>query len=172
MSKKSQNEVLTRDAQAIAGVRQHLMGGGTLSLVGVKYTPAALVDLLQSQIDAIASANVAGALWHAAVERYRAIDAEVTAVVRRLRLRACDEFGPDSPLLADFGFAPPRLPVLTPAQIVARSAKAAATRKARRTMGSRKKKAVKGNVKAVVISPVLPAEPDEDLNALPDGSTI
>ncbi len=68
-------------------------------------------------------------------------------------LRAAFESSPD--VLADFGLAPRKTPrPLTADEQLVATAKRAATRKARRTMGKRKRLAVKGDVTGVVLTPV------------------
>ncbi|MGH7269450.1 MAG: hypothetical protein ACREJ3_03385, partial [Polyangiaceae bacterium] len=123
----------------------------SLQIMGKAYTMAEAIQLIQSRIDAVNAAGSAKANWHNAAATYKALSAQATEVVRGLRLYALNAFGRDSPVLADFGFAPPKKATLTPEQEVAKASKARATRKARGTMGKRQKAKIKGEV--VVTSP-------------------
>jgi len=63
-------------------------------------------------------------------------------------------------VLADFGIQPPKVRVpLTVEAKAAAAAKRAATRAARHTMGSQQKKAVKGDVTGIVMTPITAAPP-------------
>jgi hypothetical protein len=67
-------------------------------------------------------------------------------------------FGPTPDVLADFGLKPKKAPTpLTIEQKAAAAAKRAATRAARRTMGAKQKKAVKGTITTIVSTPASPA---------------
>ncbi len=162
MPRISHNEVQARDAQVIAGIQKDLSTASSLALAGSTYTPASLTQLVQSRIDAVASVTAARAAWLATVAKYRALDPQVTQVVRSLRNYVIDVHGASSPVLADFGFTPPKKTALTAGEIVARTAKSNATRKARHTMGSQQKKTVTGNVTGVVVTPVTEPSPSPD----------
>jgi hypothetical protein len=73
-------------------------------------------------------------------------------------LKAAYKGSPD--VLADFGIQPPkaRAPVTIEAKAAA-AAKRASTRAARHTMGSQQKKAVKGDVTGVTVTPVVATPP-------------
>ena len=58
-----------------------------------------------------------------------------------------------NPKLASFGFQAHRSPVLTPEQRAKAAVKAAATRKARNTMGKKQKAKIKGDAGATTTSP-------------------
>src|SRR5581483_10415404 len=94
-----------------------------------------------------------------------ALNTNVTQVVRALRQYVINANGPDSPVLADFGFAPPKQAGLTPEQLVARGQKAAATRKARHTMGKKQKASIKGTVAPTAPATAAPAS--ESTSATP-----
>src|SRR5258708_23110573 len=133
-----------RDAQVIRGVQKHLQNVSSLPLGGSAYTPADLVKLVQSRID---SANVAAgtkANWHSTVVEDRTLNTKLTPVIRALRQYVINVFGATSPVLADFGFTPPKKATRTPEEKAAAAARAKATRTARHTMGKKQKKDVKG----------------------------
>jgi hypothetical protein len=134
------------DGQVIVGIKKDLQSVPSLALGGSTYTPAALTQLIQSRIDAVNTVANAKAQWHDAVTTYAALNSRVTQVVRDLRQYVINASGPDSPVLADYGFTAPKRTPLTPQQKVAKAALAAATRKARGTLGKKQKLAIKGAV--------------------------
>jgi lysozyme family protein len=161
MSSSYRNRATTQahDAQVIAGIKKDLQNVSSLPLAGSTYTLAALEQVLQGRIDAANAAAAARANWLHASATYEALDTQATQIVRGLRQYVMNAFGESSPLLADFGFTPPKKPVLTPEALTARSAKAAATRKARGTLGKKAKAAIKGNVVGVTVTPALVTTP-------------
>jgi hypothetical protein len=159
MNPNAPNRAFTQahDGQIIVGIRKNLQNVSSLATGGSTFTLVAIETLVQSRIDAAGAADVARARWLDAVAKYRALDTQATPVVRGLRRYVIDAFGENSPVLADFGFTPPRKTVLTPEQNVAKAKKAAATRKARGTMGKKEKLKIKGTVDTA--APTSPASP-------------
>jgi hypothetical protein len=145
MSKRA-NRATTQahDGQVIAGVKKDLQNVPQLLLNGEAYTPASLVALLQSRIDAGNGVAVDKAKYVASIKAYRAISAKCTSVVGALRQYVMNAYGKDGTQLADFGFTAPRKATLTPEQKAAAVAKRAATRAARGTKGPRAKLSVTG----------------------------
>ncbi len=146
MSHKNRAITQAHDGQVIVGINKDLQNVSSLPLQGTTFTMAALAQLVQSRIDAINEVANAKAAWRDAVARCEALDTRVTKIVRSLRNYVIDAYGEESPILADFGFTPPRKATLTPEQAVARAKLAAATRKARGTMGKKAKAKIKGTV--------------------------
>jgi hypothetical protein len=134
------------DGQVVGGIQKNLQNVSSLPIGGTTFTMVAIEALVQSRIDAASAIDVARARWLDATAKYQTVNAQVTPVVRGLRRYVLDAFGENSPVLADFGFTPPRKAVLTPEQNVAKAKKAAATRKARGTMGKKEKLKIKGTV--------------------------
>jgi hypothetical protein len=134
------------DGQVIVGIKKDLQNVPSLPAGGSTLTMTTIEALIQSRIDAANAVDVARATWLDATAKYQALNAQVTPVVRALRNYVIGAFGANSPVLADFGFTPPRKAVLTPEQNVAKALKAAATRKARGTMGTKEKLKIKGTV--------------------------
>jgi hypothetical protein len=95
------------DQQVILGIKQDLQSMSLLPLGGTSYTPQSLVAVIQSRIDATNAVVTAKANWQSAAKTYKAIDAQVTLVVRELRNLVIGAFGATSPKLADFGFSAP-----------------------------------------------------------------
>ncbi len=145
------------DGQVLVGIKKDLQNVASLPLVGSTYTMAGLEQLIQGRIDAVNDAINARAQWLDASARYEAMNTRVTQVVRALRQYVINVYGEDSPVLADFGFTPTKKPALTPEALVARAQKAAATRKARGTLGKKEKAKIKGTV--VTAAPAIAATP-------------
>jgi hypothetical protein len=164
------------DAQVIVGIKKDLQNMSSLPLAGTTFTPAALIQLLQSRIDLANAVANARASWLDAAAKYRALNTQVTQVVHGLRQYVLNAFGASSPLLADFGFTAPKKVTLTPEQKVVRAEKAAATRAARGTKGKVAKKAVKGSVQVTVtatptkVVPVPDAAPIAANGTAPSGA--
>ena len=135
-----------RDAQVITGVQKHLQNVSSLPLGGSAYTPADLVKLVQSRIDSANVATGTKANWHSTVVEDRTLNIKLTPLIRALRQHVINVFGETSPVLADFGFTPPKKATRTPEEKAASAAKAKATRAARHTMGKKQKKDITGTV--------------------------
>ena len=161
MSQNNRSVTQAHDGQVIVGIKKDLQNVSSLPLASSTYTMAALEQLIQSRIDAVNTVANAKANWHNAVAAYQAVNTQVTQVVRALRQYVINTFGPDSPVLADFGFTPPKKVELTPEAKVARAEKSAATRKARGTMGKKQKAKIKGTapVTGTAPAPSAPASP-------------
>jgi len=157
MASNSRTNTQGKDQQVIQGVQKDLQTMSSLPLGGETYTPASLVTLVQSRIDAGNQVVVAKANWQNAVKTYATIDTKATVVVHDLKQLVIGAFGATSSKLADFGFTPRKVTVLTPDQKVAAAAKRAATRKARNTLGPKAKLAVTGTVAPT--APATPAKP-------------
>jgi hypothetical protein len=145
------------DGQVIVGIKKNLQNLSSLPVGGSTFTMVAIETLVQSRIDAANAVDVARANWLDATAKYQALNTQVTPVIRGLRRYVIDAFGENSPVLADFGFVPPRKGALTPEENVARAEKALATRKARGTMGKKQKLKIKGTV--ATTAPATPASP-------------
>ncbi len=146
MSETNHSITQAHDGQVIVGIKKDLQNVSSLPLAGSTYTMVAVEQLIQSRIDAANAVIAARAQWLDAVATYKAVNTKLTPVIRALRQYVINVYGPDNPVLADFGFSPPKRVTLTPEQNVAKAAKAAATRKARGTTGKKQKAAIKGVV--------------------------
>jgi len=130
----------------VAGTQKH-PPTGPLTVGGATYTATVLVQLLQSLADALAAVDSAKASWQDALKNATEVKAKVVPVVQVYRSWVAVTYGNAPTTLADYGVTPRKVPApLTAEQKVARAAKAAATRKARNTMGKVQKKDVKGTV--------------------------
>jgi hypothetical protein len=168
---KNKSQVVALTQQLIAGTAKHLTGTTQVQLVGSSFTSADITAKLQSLVTLESDVNAAEAATKAKL-------ATRTANMPSLRtfesayvayLKVAYKGSPD--VLADFGIQPPKVRVpLTVEAKAAAAAKRAATRAARHTMGSQQKKAVKGDVTGIVVTPVTAAPPSVTTPA-PAGST-
>jgi hypothetical protein len=154
MAHSNRSVTQAHDGQVIVGIKKDLQNVSSLPLASSTYTMAALVQLIQSRIDAANAVVNARAQWVDASATYETLNTKVTEVVRGLRQYVINVYGQNSPVLADFGFTAPKRAPLTPEQQVARAAKADATRKARGTLGKKQKAKIKGTVTAT--APAIP----------------
>jgi len=148
-------EVASRAKQLIAGAEKLLTG--TAALVGTTFTPAEVTSKLQAIVDLRADVENAQATARArlAVEAAEMLALRVFMSAFVSHVKAAHGTSPEA--LAAFGIHPKaRVPLTVEAQAAA-IAKRAATRAARHTMGPKQKKAVKGDVTGVVVTPVTSA---------------
>jgi|HubBroStandDraft_1064217.scaffolds.fasta_scaffold205765_2 hypothetical protein len=148
--KPNKQDEIAADLLLIAGVQKHF-ATTTVTLNGTSYTGSALVTLLQARVNAINATIGTKASWQTAVKAQDAELAESQSVVNTLKKTIYAMF-PDTASLADFGLAPHKKPVISPAERVEMAAKAKATRAARHTMGSQQKKAVTGSASGASVS--------------------
>ena len=144
------------DQQVIQGIKLDLQTMTSLPLGGTSYTPTSLVAFIQSHIDAANAIVTAKASWEKAIATYTAIDKQAQVVLHDLKALVLATFGSTSPRLADFGYKPRKVTVLTPEQKAAAAAKRAATRKARGTMGPKQKLKVTGATTAANAAATAP----------------
>ena len=132
----------------------------SLLLGAQTYTPTSLVAFVQSRINAANAVITAKANWLDAVKTYEALNKQGDVVVHDLKQYVIAAFGATSSKLADFGFTPKKVTVLTPEQKAAAAAKRKATRAARGTKGPKAKLAIKGTVPATdSTTPATPPAP-------------
>ena len=145
-----------RCRNAVAGVKKDLSSVAVITLDGFDYTAVTLMALFQSFIDAADATVTARGIWLLAVQKEAAMNTHILGVLAALKVYVTQKYGPGAvDTQADFGFSPRKVAVRTAAQKTASALKAAATRKARHTMGPVAKKAVTGTSPAP--EPVTPA---------------
>jgi hypothetical protein len=135
---------LADDQKLIAGIQKHFASASVL-LNGTTYTGASLVTSVQARVTVVNATLAARATWQAAVKAEEAELESSQPLLNALRKALFTMFS-NIDDLADFGLVPHKKPVLTPAERVAATAKAKATRAARHTMGKVQKKAITGVV--------------------------
>jgi hypothetical protein len=134
-----------RAANVIAGIRKHLPRNKKINVDGKAYTVNELVAPFQQQLDAIAAVRSARAALAVAVRKERAAAKKVNTLTRGLKPVAFDIFNFPLDVLADFGWQRPKKPgPKTTAAKLTGVLKAAATRKARGTMGRRQRLTIRG----------------------------
>jgi hypothetical protein len=132
------------DEKLIAGLRKHVGKTGTIAFAGEKFHVADLISLLQSRIDSATAIIPARAEWRLRVQADKRRRAETNRIVKALRRYLVAVHTGSLDVLADFGIETRAPRELTVDEKSERAAKAAATRKARHTMGKRKKGKVTG----------------------------
>jgi hypothetical protein len=153
MASQNRSEQQAQEAKVILGIQKNLLSVPTLSLVGQAITPADLVKLVQSCIDAANAITPAKVKWQGAVQAANALNKQVTPILQGLRAYVINAYGPTSTVLADFGFSPTKTVVKTPEVKALAAKKSVATRKARNTLGKNQKK----NITGATVSPAAPA---------------
>jgi hypothetical protein len=138
------------------GLGKHLANVGPLTLDGVTVTIADLAALIQADLDAMDASAKARAASRVSVQAERDAHAKALRFLRALKAYVIATFGKTpaaSSTLEDFGYKPHKGFARTPEQKAEAKAKAAATRKARHTMGPKQKKLVTGDTPSEPIPP-------------------
>lgn len=157
MSTTKSNETV-RATQFIAGIGKHLANVAQVTFASAAHTPADLTKAFQALVDLRAAVVAAKAAVKAKLNAESAQAPAIIVLLDGLEAFIKLTYSEQPDVLSDFGLAPKKAatPLTTEQQAVA-NAKRASTRKARGTAGSHQKKAVKGNVVGVVLSPVTSA---------------
>ena len=148
-----------RALDLIAGTQKHAPNG-PLTLGSTSFTAPSLEQTLQSLVDATIAADAARAAWQDALGKMKATRANVVPVMQDYAAWVAVTYRRTPSTRADFGVAPrkARTPLTSSEQAVA-VAKRVSTRAARNTMGNVQKKAVKGDVTSVTLTPVHAPKP-------------
>ncbi len=147
----------TVDQKLIIGLKKHEATVPSFVIGGTSFKTADIIGILQARIDARNAAVATKATWQAGVKADHDEREKSKAVVSGLQQALRVVFSGMIDSLADFGLKPRKSYVLTPEAKQVAAAKAKATRAARHTMGSQQKKAVKGNVTGIVVTPTTSA---------------
>ena len=155
--------LVVRAQQLSAGGIKHLGSQTQITFTGGSYTPLQITTKLASVVTLRADVNAAKAMTRAKVATETAGTPSLRAFVDAFTAYVKATFGDQPEVLADFGVSLKTRAPLTVEQKTAAAAKRASTRKARGTTGPKAKKAVKGNVVGVNVTPVTstvtPASP-------------
>jgi hypothetical protein len=160
MSNTSKQALVAGILARVAGIQQHLAGVSSVTLRGVAYTPAALIQVLESLVTALHDVAVAEGAYKAKLLSERTLAPGVRVVIRAFDAYLRVVYGNQPDVLKDFGLAPPKSATpLTAEEKALAVARRKATRAARHTMGPKQKKLVKGTVAAPAESgsPAAPA---------------
>jgi hypothetical protein len=155
--KQNRNSEMAADQKLIDGLTKHAATLPSFVIAGVSTTTTNVITKLQARIAAEEAVQPARATWLAAVAQARSEIAATKSVVSAVKQAILSAFAGQADMLADFGLTPRKARVVSPEQKVAAAAKSKATRAARHTAGSVQKKAVKGGVTGVVVTPVTSA---------------
>jgi hypothetical protein len=145
MPRLSRQDKLTRDYVLKNGIQKHFTGQPAFVFQGKTLSKADLVALVEEHETAIADLQKAEAAVKAAVTRERAKNAEIHAMGVRIHAWAHIRYPHDIAILADFGTAPVKHGVKSPAVKALAAERMRATRKARHTLGKRQKAKIKGS---------------------------
>jgi len=151
LSTLNKQKQLARDQSLIVGIPKR-MASAQFLVNETTYTVAQAVTLLQGRVTAATSMVIAKAAYQAAAKAADVAESTTAATVSGLIEVIYVAYGDDPAALADFGLPARKKGVMTPAQRLAASAKAKATRAARHTMGPKQKAAITGTVPAVTAS--------------------
>jgi hypothetical protein len=153
---KSQQSFISRNASVIAGIDKRITGNVTIG--GVAYTPAQLKAVFQGQTTALQTSEAAHKQWQSDVLAAKAASKAADAAYSSLHSYLVGQYGKTAVAdLADFGMSAPKTAAPKVVTKAAAAVKRTATRKARHTVGAVQKKAVKGDVTGVVLTPVTSA---------------
>jgi hypothetical protein len=145
MPRKTNPQLVTKYQGLIRGVRKRWSTSGSRLIAGTTYSPAQVVDRLQSILDAIDETSSAYAAWRAQVAKQRTRQRQLRDFVRLLESTIRIENGDSPSALGDFGLEPSKKTgPSTPEAKVEMAKKAKATRIERHTMGKRQKLKIKG----------------------------
>ena len=145
------------DQKLVDGLTKHAGVIASLYLGGTAMPNAAIVSKLQALIAAVNSTNTARASLHALVLAEQQLQASSAQFVTDVRQTILAMFSTQTDVLADFGLAPRKKPVMTPQAKVAMAAKAKATRAARGTKSKKQLAEISGDVTGIVVTPVTAA---------------
>ena len=154
---KGQAVVLAK--QLIAGAEKHLTGATQVVLLGSSFTPAEITTKLQSLVTLRTEVDAAKASTKAKIAAESADMPSLLTFMSALRMYVKAAYGKSPDVLADFGITPKARVPLTVEAKAAATAKRAATRAARHTMGQQQKKEVMGDVTGVIVTPITAAMP-------------
>jgi hypothetical protein len=139
-------QTLAKLQALIAGTQKHTPNG-QFTLGNAAYTTSSLVQLLGSLVAAMTAQNTADATAKDALLAVSAADAKVKPIVSAYRKYLLATYGNAVQILDDYGLTPAKAP--KPLTVEAMSAKVAqnqATRKARGSVGPKKRSEIKGTV--------------------------
>ena len=133
-----------RATNIIAGMRKHF-GAPSYTLGGKVYTQSQLIKAFQSHIDSLDEVDAMRAALAVAIAKERALAKRIVALARYVKMAVEGRFGPMPTIYADFGWEMAKKP--GPKTVKAKlegMMKVRETRKARKTMGKRQRKKVRG----------------------------
>jgi hypothetical protein len=169
MAKKSVNADAVLAGNLIEGTAKHLASIGQLMIAGGTFTPAQATTQLQAIVQLHADVDAARAQVKAKLAAVHAQAATDRVFLDAFVSFVKAAFGNAPDVLADFGLKPKKVPTpLTIEAKAAAAAKRAATRAKRNVLGKVQRKAVKGDVTGIVVTPIVAPQP---ATPAPNGTT-
>jgi hypothetical protein len=157
--------------QLLTGTAKHLTSATPVAFLGGSFTPADITTKLDQVVTLRSDVNTAKAAVKAKIALETTDLPPLHTFVSAYKAYLRVAFGTSPDVLADFGLAPKARSTPTAATKAAAVVKRSATRAARHTMGSVQKKAVKGDVTGVVVTPVTSAPVSTVAPAAPTSPT-
>jgi hypothetical protein len=150
----------TRATQLLAGFQKHLANVTNITLASVAYTPAQITAGLTALVALYAAVDAAKSAVKAKLTAEAAQAPALLSLMAALVSYVKLSFSESPDVLADFGLEPKKsaTPLTTEQKTVA-NAKRESTREARGTTSKKAKKAVKGDVIGVTVTPVKAGAP-------------
>ena len=153
-------------ASALASVRSLIAGtqkhspDGSLTFGNATYTPASLVQKLQTLVDAMTAHEAEQAKAKDVIAALREASTTVRPIIQAYRRFLIATYGNATEVLADYGLKPPKARApRTSAQKAVTASKVEATRKARGTTSKKQKATIHGVVPATTVTPAAPPAP-------------
>jgi hypothetical protein len=147
-------ELQTSYLALIAGLLANYQPGDVFALTSGDMTRDQLIAEFQGFVSAAQDTKQSNTAWRNDVQNERAAELTVSPLREGVKSILVAKLGKSSTLLLGYGFTPAKVVVKSPAVKTAAAVKGKATREARGTKGSVQKKAIKGNVTGVIITPV------------------
>ncbi len=155
--KNGKGQVVIAAKQFIAGTAKHLTNTTPVAFMGGSFTADQITSKLQQLVDLRSDVDAAKATAKAKLTAEATATPALRAFMSAARSYVKVAFGTSPDVLADFGIYPKARAPLTVEDKALAVAKNAATRAARHTMGSTQKKAIKGTVTGVLVTPITAA---------------
>jgi hypothetical protein len=158
-TKNTKGTVVTLAQQLSAGVQKHLANVPQVMFAGGPFTPAQITSKLQQIVTLRSDVDAAKAQTKAKLAAEEADMPALRTFMGALVSFVKATYGNAPDVLADFGVHPKVRTPLTVEAKAAAAAKRAATRAARHTTGAKQKKAIKGAVTGITVTPVTATQP-------------
>jgi hypothetical protein len=152
-------QVVAFAKQLIAGADKHLAKTTQVAFAGGSFTPDQITSKLQAIVDLRTGVEAAKATTKAKIAVETADTPALRTFMRAFVSYVKVAYGTSPDVLADFGLNPKARAPLTVEAKAAAAAKRTATRAARHTMGTKQKKAIKGAVTGIVVTPITASSP-------------
>ncbi len=159
MKKNTKGQVAATAKQLVAGAEKHLTSTTQVSLLGSSYTLAQVTSTLQTLVTLRSDVDASKASTKAKIANEATQMPALRAFMSAFESYVKAAFGSSPDVLADFGITPKAREPLTVEAKAAAAAKRASTRAARHTLGTKQRKAIKGDVTGVTLTPITAPSP-------------